>query len=369
MSDSTGAKQSNLPKQRKLGRLMHYLVSNAYSFTVGVMGFVHATLMIIFLIADVMPLVYFNILSVVVYIFCFMLCRFGHILPVYASVIIEVTVYTVLSTYFVGLKCGTYCFLFSIIPIIIYFGSSLFKGRKRWSVILMLVLNFLTFMILYIRFAPVEPVYDVSPVIRMVLVIFSAFAMVFATMFYNAMYIYSSENAVNILQQQNRQLSIDAHEDTLTSLLNRRGFLPLIQELMGRKTKHFCIAFCDLDDFKVVNDSYGHEAGDEVLKHITKLIRKELPGCDICRWGGEEFVILMRDYDLQVATAKVEHLRRSIEDNPTSFFSNKIYVTTTIGLEEYSEKYANPEDIIKVADARLYYGKQHGKNILIYEDL
>ena len=68
MSDSTGAKQSNLPKQRKLGRLMHYLVSNAYSFTVGVMGFVHATLMIIFLIADVMPLVYFNILSVVVYI-------------------------------------------------------------------------------------------------------------------------------------------------------------------------------------------------------------------------------------------------------------------------------------------------------------
>lgn len=369
MSDSTGAKQDSGFQQRKLDQFMHYLVSNAYSFTVGVMGLVHAILLIIFLIAGVMPLVYFNILSVVVYIFCFMLCRFGHILPVYASVILEVTVYTVLSTYFVGLRCGTYCFLFSIIPIIIYFGSSLFKGRKRWSVILMLVLNFLTFMFLYLRFTSVEPVYDVSPVLRMVLVIFSAFVMAFASMFYNALYIYSSENAVTILQQENRKLSIDAQEDTLTSLLNRRGFLPLVEELMNRKNKHFCIAFCDLDDFKGVNDSYGHEAGDEVLKHITKLIRKELPGCDICRWGGEEFVILMRDYDLQVATAKVEHLRRSIEDNPTSFFSNKIFVTTTIGLEEYRDEYSNPEDIIKVADARMYYGKQHGKNILIYEDL
>ena len=64
MSDSTGAKQSNLPKQRKLGRLMHYLVSNAYSFTVGVMGFVHATLMIIFLIADVCSINCFSNLSI-----------------------------------------------------------------------------------------------------------------------------------------------------------------------------------------------------------------------------------------------------------------------------------------------------------------
>ncbi len=351
-----------------INRMMHYLVSNAYSFTVATMGIVHATLLIIFWIAGVTELVQFNILSVIIYIFCYILCRTEHLLPVYASIILEVTTYTVVSTYYVGLRCGTYCFLFSIIPIIIYFGSRLFKGKNRWSVVLMLILNFITFIALYASFFSQPPVYEVKPAIMLVLVIFSAFAMVFASMFYNAMYIYSSEYEVDSLEKKNRQLSADAREDALTNILNRRGFLPLVSSLMDSKYPRFSIAFCDLDDFKRVNDSYGHEAGDEVLKHVTTMIKQELPGSDICRWGGEEFVILLNGCDLPAARSKVERLRKSIESNPTEFFNKKIFVTTTIGLEEYSDKYKTPEELIKVADTRMYYGKQHGKNILIYED-
>ena len=199
--------------------------------------------------------------------------------------------------------------------------------------------------------------------------IYSAFAMIFATIFYNAMYIYSSENKLTILEQKNKQLSADAHEDALTSLLNRRGFLPLVKSLMSAdEGSKFCIAFCDLDDFKRVNDSYGHEAGDEVLKHVTTTIREELPGCDICRWGGEEFVILLKDCDILAAKAKAERLRKTIESNPTSFFGKQIFVTITIGLEEYQTGYGKPEQVIKKADERMYYGKQHGKNILVFDD-
>ncbi len=350
-------------------RTLHFFTHNAFTITVGVMAFVHAVLLLIFLIAGVMPLVQFNFFSVVVYIFCIILCKFGHILPVYASIILEVTIYTVVSTYYVGLRCGTYCFLFSIIPIIIYFGSNLFKGKQRWGVVLMLVLNFITFTILYSSFYSITPVYNVPPVIQLVLVIFSAFAMVFATMFYNTIYIFASENEVTHLEQRNRQLSVDAKEDALTSLLNRRGFLPLVSDLLkNRRAKNFCIAFCDLDDFKRVNDTYGHEAGDEVLKHITRIINDEMHGCDICRWGGEEIVILMRDYDLKAAMIKTENLRKNIENDPTSFFNKQIYVTITIGLVESNETFRDPESMIKVADERMYYGKQHGKNILIYED-
>ena len=354
-----------------LDKMMRFFVKNTFEITAGVMGLVHGGLMLIFLVADVIPLAMFNVLSVVVYLFCFILCRVGHIMPVYVSIVLEVTFYTVISTYFVGLRCGTYCFLFSIIPIIIYFGSYLIKGKKRWSVILVLILNFLTFVVLYIRFFNAEPVFQVSPDIMLVLVVYSAFAMVFSILFYNAIYIYSSENQLSILQQENRQLSADAHEDALTSLLNRRGFLPLIRSLMepksGRRTI-FCIAFCDLDDFKRVNDSYGHEAGDEVLLHATKMIQQELPGSDICRWGGEEFVILLKDCDILTARSKVERLRKTVESNPTEFVGKQIFVTMTIGLEENLESYKNPEDIIKKADERMYYGKQHGKNILVSED-
>lgn len=350
-------------------RVLRFLVNNAFSFTVGVMGAVHAVLLVIFWIAGVMPLVVFNVFSVIIYTFCYILCRIDYILPAYVSIILEVTIYSVVSTYYVGLRCGTYCFLFSIIPIIIYFGSSLFKGKQRWSVVMMLVLNFITFAVLYISFFNLQPVYNVPAPLMLILVNFSAFVMVFSTMFYNAMYIYSTENKVTILEQKNKQLSADAHEDELTSLLNRRGFLPMVKSLMNSdSTDPFCIAFCDLDDFKRVNDSYGHEAGDEVLKHTTQMIRMELPGCDICRWGGEEFVILMRHGSLVNSKGQLERLRKTIESNPTVFFGKQIFVTITIGLEEYSDKYSEPEAVIKKADERMYYGKQHGKNIVVFED-
>ena len=372
MSTETGKTQIKKDDTLFLNRMMRFFVKNTFEITAGVMGLVHGGLMLIFLVADVIPLAMFNVLSVVVYLFCFILCRVGHIMPVYVSIVLEVTFYTVISTYFVGLRCGTYCFLFSIIPIIIYFGSYLIKGKKRWSVILVLILNFLTFVVLYVRFFNAEPIYHVSPDIMLVLVVYSAFAMVFSILFYNAIYIYSSENQLSILQQENRKLSADAHEDALTSLLNRRGFLPLLRTLMtpgksGRKTS-FCIAFCDLDDFKRVNDSYGHEAGDEVLLHATKMIQQELPGSDICRWGGEEFVILLKDCDLLTAKSRVERLRKTVESNPTEFVGKQIFVTMTIGLEENLDIYDNPEDIIKKADERMYYGKQHGKNVLVAED-
>lgn len=366
--DNAIQKQAADGKSNRLGRTMQLLIRNAYAFTVGVMCLVHSVLFAIFLSSDVTPLVLYNVFSVAIYIFCFFLCKFGRILAVYATIILEVTVYTVVSSYYVGLRCGTYCFLFSIIPIIIYFGSTLFKGRQRWGVILMLVLNFTTFAVLYISFSEVKPVYDVSPLTRIVLVIFSAFAMVFATIFYNAMYIFASENEVIILEQKNKKLSADAQEDSLTSLLNRRGFLPLVESLMKGNAGSFCVAFCDLDNFKRVNDTYGHDAGDEVLKHVTTLIKRDMKGCEICRWGGEEIVILMKDSGLNAAKAKTEALRKSVESEPTVFFGKQIPITITIGLADNKGRFKEPEELIKIADGRMYYGKQHGKNVVVFED-
>ena len=355
---------------RPIDKVMHFLIHNGFLFTVIVMCLVHVTLLAIFSFAGVEPLVTFNIISVIVYVFSILLCKYGKIMPVYVSIILEVTIYTIYSTHYIGLRCGTYCFLFSIVPIIIYFGAFLFKGKQRWIIVGMLVLNFSIFILLYTGYALVEPIYDLEPSIKLTLVIFSSFVMVFSTIFYNTIYIYSSELDVKNLEIRNQRLSADAREDVLTTLLNRRGFLPLMEPLMkGSKTDEFCVAFCDIDDFKRVNDSYGHEAGDEVLRHITTLMRKELQGYDICRWGGEEIVILMKDCNLEDAKEKLEALRKSIETVPTVFYNKQIFVTITIGVEKFVDTYKAPEEIIKKADNRMYYGKQHGKNILIFEDL
>lgn len=351
-------------------KIMHFLIHNGIIFTVGVMCLVHVTLLVIFSVAGVNPLVRFNVASVIIYVIGLISCKFGRVMPVYISIIVEVTVYTIFSTYYIGLKCGTYCFLFSIVPIIIYFGCFLFKGARRWSIVLMLAINFAVFVVLYVIFTKREPIYELTPDTRLLLVIFSSFVMIFSTIFYNTIYIYANEREIVNLEEKNKQLSVDAHEDVLTTLLNRRGFLPLIEPMIKvTSSEEFCVAFIDIDDFKVINDSYGHEAGDEVLRHITTLMRKEMHDCDICRWGGEEIVILMKGYDMETAKERLEALRKSIETIPTAFFNKQIFVTITIGLEKYSKKYKTPEEIIKAADKRMYYGKQHGKNMLISEDM
>ena len=353
-----------------MAKALHFLVHNSFLFTVAVMGSVHLVLLTVMLLAGVTPLVYFNIVSVIIYVFCIILSKLGHIAPAYVSLILEVTVYSIVSTYYIGWSCGQICFLFSIVPIIIYFGALLFKGKKRWAVAVLLIFNYALYVTLYLILADRKPEVMVDSHVKSFLMLFATFAMIFSMIFYYFMYIYSSESEMNNLEKKNEKLSVDAQVDILTSLLNRRGFLPIVGSLMNEdRTNHFCISFCDLDNFKRINDSHGHDGGDEVLRHVSTILKKEMQGCESCRWGGEEFVILMRDYDFTVAKQKMEYIRKTVESSPTVFYNKRIPITVTIGLEEYKDIYKHPEEIIKVADERMYYGKQHGKNILIYENM
>lgn len=349
---------------------MHFLVHNSIMFTVVIMGLVHTALLGITWYSGITPLARFNTVSVIVYLLCTILCKFGRITPVYISILLEVSAYASVSVYYIGWDSGSYYFLFSIVPIIIYLGSFLYRGARRWMIIaLSLTLDYAVFAILYMIFYAASPVIEVSHATNATLTIFSSFAMFFSVVFYNLIYIYSSEDEVTSLEHENEQLSVDANNDTLTSLLNRRGFLPLTEALMEDERSHFCIAFIDIDNFKQINDSYGHDCGDTVLKHISKTFKKEMYGCPICRWGGEEIVILMKDYDMTVARQKMEYIRSSIENSPVMFYNKRIRVTITVGLAEYEDSHHTPDDIIKIADERMYYGKQHGKNMIIYKDM
>ncbi|MCR5208954.1 MAG: GGDEF domain-containing protein [Lachnospiraceae bacterium] len=349
--------------------VMHFLVHNSILFTVIIMCLVHATLLTMVWAGEAQALIVTNTISVIVYLFCILLCKDGHVMPVYVSILLEVGIYAALSSYFIGWNSGGYFFLFAIVPIIIYLGCFIFKGVKRWIIAISLTAIFAEFVCLYLKCSVSEPVYDLNNGIRVALMVFSSFVMFFGVVFYNTIYIYSSEHEVISLEERNEQLTADAKIDALTELLNRRGFMPLLEQIMqGKAEDKFCIAFADIDNFKRVNDTYGHECGDEVLMHISRMIKREMTGCDVCRWGGEEIVILMKDCDIEEARTKMETVRKLVESTPTVFYNVRIPVTVTIGLTENVEKYGSPDDLIKVADARMYYGKQHGKNIVVSED-
>ena len=348
--------------------ILHFLVHNGFLFTVFVMCLVHANLLLLTWMAEVRPLVFLNTVSVIIYLFCILLCKAGFIMPVYISILLEVSVYSSVAVYYIGWSSGSYYYLFSILPIIIYFGCFLFKGNKRWIIVLLLAMNFGLFVVLYYRFYEATPVYVLAGFMRRNMLFFSTFVMVFSVIFYNTIYIYASEVEKNSLEQLNVQLTDDANRDTLTQLLNRRGFLPLVQRVMGGDRFHqFCIAFCDIDNFKRINDTYGHDCGDEVLRNIARIISRELTDCKVCRWGGEEIVIFMDGYDLDTAREEMESIREIIENTPTVFFNKRVNKTITIGIAENDSSFKEPEDVIRLADERMYYGKQHGKNIVIYK--
>jgi len=142
-----------------------------------------------------------------------------------------------------------------------------------------------------------------------------------------------------------------AEYDELTNILNRRGVLERLKDV-----KKGAVLFFDIDHFKKINDTYGHEFGDYVLKEIGKILKSTFRKSDIVgRWGGEEFIVILPDTDYEVGLKLAEKLRKTIE----KYYFKGIHVTVSIGVSEYS---GNLEEDLKKADVALYEAKNSGRN-------
>jgi len=154
--------------------------------------------------------------------------------------------------------------------------------------------------------------------------------------------------------------------DHLTKAYNRQKFDEIYMQEVKRAKRYdtdLCLILLDIDDFKQVNDTYGHDIGDMVLIDISKLIKKNIRDSDLfARWGGEEFVILLPNTGIQMAIEKAELLRQTIEKEE---FAKAGYITCSFGVSKYLSN-KNPEYIFKQADNALYLAKHNGKNIVEY---
>jgi len=158
-----------------------------------------------------------------------------------------------------------------------------------------------------------------------------------------------------------------AEYDTLTLLRNRRmlnSYGTKYIDSFKNKGTQFCFIMSDIDDFKKVNDAYGHPFGDVVLKNIAKLFIHDLGSVgNIFRYGGEEICILL-PLPLKEATELTDKLRKKIESLEHKQGNINVKVTMSFGIAEYKDGLSF-EDLIKISDANLYYAKAHGKNVVI----
>jgi len=172
--------------------------------------------------------------------------------------------------------------------------------------------------------------------------------------------------------RDNVQQSIEmAITDALTGLYNRRYMethLSALVEQAASRGKPLTALVLDIDFFKSINDTYGHDAGDDVLREFATRIRKSIRGIDLaCRFGGEEFVIVMPETDMGVATIVAERLRRRIASEPFAIQqgASSIEVTISIGLAALDAGDVNAGNILKRADQALYRAKRDGRNRVV----
>jgi two-component system cell cycle response regulator len=172
--------------------------------------------------------------------------------------------------------------------------------------------------------------------------------------------------------RDNVQQSIEmAITDPLTGLYNRRymeSHLATQIEQAAARGKPLTVLVIDIDYFKAINDSHGHDAGDDVLREFATRIRKSIRGIDLaCRYGGEEFVVVMPETDMAVGTIVAERLRRRIASEPFSIQQGggSIEVTISIGIATLDTADDNATSVLKRADQALYRAKRDGRNRVV----
>lgn len=175
---------------------------------------------------------------------------------------------------------------------------------------------------------------------------------------------------INTLQ---RQLSEQANRDALTGLYNRRYLDSTLERELARCQREglpLSLMLIDLDHFKRINDTYGHQAGDEVLKQLADMLSAQARSADVvCRFGGEEFLLLLPNMPQAVALERAEQWRRDFAANTIVFGEFRMQATLSIGLASYPGHGTSPQALIRSADRALYRAKTEGRNRVVVAEL
>lgn len=177
-----------------------------------------------------------------------------------------------------------------------------------------------------------------------------------------------SEARIRELETELEKTSDLVRHDQLTGVLNRHGLEDMFEKEISRAQRHdtvMCVALLDIDNFKKLNDSLGHDAGDQALIHLSSVCKNTLrPQDTIARYGGEEFVILLPETNLEDATQVLTRLQRELTKRFFMHDNDKVLITFSAGVTQMTEQ-DNQGSVIKRADEAMYEAKQTGKNRVV----
>ena len=174
------------------------------------------------------------------------------------------------------------------------------------------------------------------------------------------------QQATDELRLQKLEAERTARTDGLTGLLRRRAFIDLAEAEIQRSLRYqdpLSFIMFDVDHFKSINDTHGHACGDAALVHLADLLRQQMRDSDLpCRWGGEEFVVLLPRTSADVARHAAERIRSHFEANPVRWEARSLRVTASFGVAAFDARDLSLSSMVARADAALYRAKRSGRN-------
>lgn len=321
----------------------------------------HAVILIAAVVAGVPALAWFNVGSCLVYLLAYRLSQSGRVQLVFALGTTEVLAHSWFATAILGFSSGFHIYALGLIPLAMTFDRWPLSARISLSGIL--IANYLGLAVSgHLVFARHQGI--VVDLLRYGN--FSVGALVLAALSYY--YVRAVGIAEEALLHQNRSLDSLSRTDQLTGLPNRRHALEWLTHEEARSQRYqttAAIGIADLDHFKEINDRFGHDAGDAVLATVAGAITQAVRKQDVStRWGGEEFLVLLPDTDLQGGIVAMEKVREAVANCSVPWDGAELQVTVTVGVSVLS-KTVGIDESIRLADRALFEGKTSGRDRVV----
>lgn len=264
-----------------------------------------------------------------------------------------------------GWDCGVQHFVFVLL--ILNFTTN--YSRLRWKITTGVLLCIFR-LVLYAYTMTHVPVYTLDRSTYVIFQIINTIFVFIAMTTILSVFTEDSQEMEKKLVVYNEKLHRLAAMDPLTGLMNRRSMREYLEKKEEQcaegKLDSLSIALGDIDHFKEVNDTYGHECGDMVLRQLAAVfIETAGEKCEICRWGGEEFLFVFDNINGDDALVVLDELQKKIKKTETVYKGEAVKVTMTFGLGEFDFKKGMDHSINDV-DVKLYQGKQTGRNKIVY---
>ena len=333
----------------------HYKTIAKTCYTANILYLVlHVFYLVLFLIAKLYILVYVTAGVIALYIFFFFLIYKKKYYPYALLCGNEFFAYIAVTTVMLGFNTGFHFYLIALC-IVSFFTTYFSKSKNLKGSLIWVGLSLAIYLTLYFVTKFNAPYYLIDQWLEITL--FTTHAIV-VFLFIASYLLVFLKYALSL----EKKIMIQSRTDELTQIGNRYALFDYF-EAESKDDK--IVALFDIDDFKNINDKYGHVTGDFILKRVAELTTENLKDSFVCRYGGEEFVVVFNNENFDAVIEELETFRKNIEKETFEFENAKINLTITIGVSQYKDD-ISLEKWVELADEKMYFGKNNGKNKIVY---